>query len=319
MDPTMTNQEAQSNAQPSVTAAAGSAAAATAGEATPFKDYDNESVTDQAAIVESPATATEPPYPSDSLNFGRHRRDNVSKGQMKIGYPKGNKKNLKKFYAQQNELIGQFLGAGDEGQQQAEEDSRMAPKILNASFTIDVCLFVIQLYAAVSTGPQSLFATAADAFMDLVSSFVESARTLGGGPTESGELYLIPMIFVSISNRRKGQPDVLLPHVPQMPIRSCILHRPPEKYRRQYIRTGHVRGRRQIHLVSGSHWCHCPAYRAGRKYYVEVDIIMDQDIPLRISHDVNQSLQRKLEGSSDVERPFIHIDYDDDHKIHQEH
>lgn len=42
----------------------------------------------------------------------------------------------------------------------------------------------------------------------------------------------------------------------------------------------------------------CRAYHAGQKYYVEVDIIMDQNIPLRVSHDVSQTLQRKLEGKS---------------------
>lgn len=42
----------------------------------------------------------------------------------------------------------------------------------------------------------------------------------------------------------------------------------------------------------------CRAYHAGQKYYVEVDIIMGQETPLRVSHDVAQTLQRKLEGES---------------------
>lgn len=40
----------------------------------------------------------------------------------------------------------------------------------------------------------------------------------------------------------------------------------------------------------------CRAYHAGQNYYVEVDIVMDEDLPLKITHDVSQSLQRKLEG-----------------------
>jgi hypothetical protein len=40
----------------------------------------------------------------------------------------------------------------------------------------------------------------------------------------------------------------------------------------------------------------CRAYHAGQNYYVEVDIVMGEDTPLKISHDVSQSLQRKLEG-----------------------
>lgn len=63
----------------------------------------------------------------------------------------------------------------------------------------------------------------------------------------------------------------------------------------------------------------CRAYHAGQKYYVEVDVIMDPQLPLKISHDVGQSLQRKLEGLGDVERAFVHVDYEDDHDIHEEH
>jgi divalent metal cation (Fe/Co/Zn/Cd) transporter len=40
----------------------------------------------------------------------------------------------------------------------------------------------------------------------------------------------------------------------------------------------------------------CRAYHAGQNYYVEVDIVMDEDTPLKVSHDVSQTLQRKLEG-----------------------
>lgn len=57
----------------------------------------------------------------------------------------------------------------------------------------------------------------------------------------------------------------------------------------------------------------CRAYHAGQKYYVEVDVVMDQDTPLKISHDVGQSLQRKMEGLADVERAFVHIDYEHEH------
>jgi hypothetical protein len=46
---------------------------------------------------------------------------------------------------------------------------------------------------------------------------------------------------------------------------------------------------------------------------------MDPDTPLRASHDVSQSLQRKLEGLADVERAFVHVDYEFEHDIHEEH
>jgi divalent metal cation (Fe/Co/Zn/Cd) transporter len=40
----------------------------------------------------------------------------------------------------------------------------------------------------------------------------------------------------------------------------------------------------------------CRAYHAGQNYYVEVDIVMDEELPLKVTHDVSQTLQRKLEG-----------------------
>lgn len=46
---------------------------------------------------------------------------------------------------------------------------------------------------------------------------------------------------------------------------------------------------------------------------------MDESTPLKISHDVNQELQRKLEGLQDVERAFVHVDYEHEHAIDQEH
>lgn len=136
-------------------------AAVAAGETSSSKDGNPSStVVEQGPSVEaSAATSSAAELNPDPLNFGRHRRDNVSQRQMKIDHPNGNKRKLKKFYTRQNELIDQFLGADDEERQQVEEDARVAPKIkfaVNASFTVNFCLFVIQLYAAVSTGSLSV-------------------------------------------------------------------------------------------------------------------------------------------------------------------
>ncbi len=63
----------------------------------------------------------------------------------------------------------------------------------------------------------------------------------------------------------------------------------------------------------------CRAYHAGQKYYVEIDVVMDENLPLRVTHDVGQTLQRKLEGLADVERAFVHVDYENTHDINEEH
>ncbi|KAI1256302.1 hypothetical protein MGN70_001426 [Eutypa lata] len=46
---------------------------------------------------------------------------------------------------------------------------------------------------------------------------------------------------------------------------------------------------------------------------------MDENVPLKVAHDVSQSLQRKLEGLGDVERAFVHVDYEHAHDVKQEH
>ena len=63
----------------------------------------------------------------------------------------------------------------------------------------------------------------------------------------------------------------------------------------------------------------CRAYHAGQNYYVEVDIVMDEGLPLKVTHDVSQTLQRKLEGLADVERAYVHVDYESEHDIFEEH
>ncbi|KDN52511.1 hypothetical protein K437DRAFT_254095 [Tilletiaria anomala UBC 951] len=58
----------------------------------------------------------------------------------------------------------------------------------------------------------------------------------------------------------------------------------------------------------------CKAYHSGPKYIVEVDIVMKPETPLWLSHDVSQDLQDRLEMLPMVERAFIHVDHESDHK-----
>ncbi|KAK3202359.1 hypothetical protein GRF29_161g970612 [Pseudopithomyces chartarum] len=51
------------------------------------------------------------------------------------------------------------------------------------------------------------------------------------------------------------------------------------------------------------------AYHAGDKINVECDIVVDETISLRDSHDLGESLQYVLESVPYVDRAFVHIDY----------
>jgi divalent metal cation (Fe/Co/Zn/Cd) transporter len=51
------------------------------------------------------------------------------------------------------------------------------------------------------------------------------------------------------------------------------------------------------------------AYHAGDKLNVEVDIVLDEGLNMRDSHDLGESLQYVLESVPTVERAFVHLDY----------
>jgi len=56
------------------------------------------------------------------------------------------------------------------------------------------------------------------------------------------------------------------------------------------------------------------AYHSGPRLVVEVDIVMDPGESLKATHDVAEELQMKLESLPDVERAYVHIDYETSHK-----
>jgi divalent metal cation (Fe/Co/Zn/Cd) transporter len=55
------------------------------------------------------------------------------------------------------------------------------------------------------------------------------------------------------------------------------------------------------------------AYHSGPRLIVEVDIVMDPNDTLRSTHDVAEELQIKLESLPNVERAYVHVDFETDH------
>ncbi len=56
------------------------------------------------------------------------------------------------------------------------------------------------------------------------------------------------------------------------------------------------------------------AYHSGPRIIVEVDVVMAPEESLRTTHDVAEELQTKLESLPDVERAYVHIDFETSHK-----
>lgn len=56
------------------------------------------------------------------------------------------------------------------------------------------------------------------------------------------------------------------------------------------------------------------AYTFGVLYFVEVDIELPEELPLKEAHTIGESLQMKIEKIPEVERAFVHLDYECEHK-----
>ncbi|XP_021901395.1 metal tolerance protein 9-like isoform X2 [Carica papaya] len=55
-------------------------------------------------------------------------------------------------------------------------------------------------------------------------------------------------------------------------------------------------------------------YTFGSYYFVEVDIVLPEDMPLHKAHNIGETLQEKLEQLPEVERAFVHIDFEFTHR-----
>ncbi|KAJ3251726.1 hypothetical protein HK103_002181 [Boothiomyces macroporosus] len=58
----------------------------------------------------------------------------------------------------------------------------------------------------------------------------------------------------------------------------------------------------------------CRAYHSGNNVFCEVDIVLPPQMRLDESHDIGESLQNRLEELPDVDRAYVHLDYEIDHK-----
>ncbi|MBA0603539.1 hypothetical protein Gorai_003679, partial [Gossypium raimondii] len=52
------------------------------------------------------------------------------------------------------------------------------------------------------------------------------------------------------------------------------------------------------------------AYTFGVLYFVEVDIELPEDLPLKEAHTIGETLQIKIEKLPEVERAFVHLDFE---------
>jgi len=125
---------------------------------------------DDDTINAVPEVSQEDPY---LLRGSKWEEEEKTKKGRSIREVQGRLKKRKvvKYYNRQNALIDAYLGSMDEEAAEVQDTVNNGWKVkfaVNASFSVNGFLFVIQLYAAVSTGSLALFGTAADAFVSLI-------------------------------------------------------------------------------------------------------------------------------------------------------
>ncbi|KAJ4705772.1 Metal tolerance protein [Melia azedarach] len=57
------------------------------------------------------------------------------------------------------------------------------------------------------------------------------------------------------------------------------------------------------------------AYNLGSQYFVEVHIVLPGEMSLSEAHNIGESLQEKLEQLPEVERAFVHVDFNITHQL----
>ncbi|CAI9773205.1 unnamed protein product [Fraxinus pennsylvanica] len=61
------------------------------------------------------------------------------------------------------------------------------------------------------------------------------------------------------------------------------------------------------------------AYTFGSQYFVEIDVVLPGDMPLAKAHNIGETLQEKLEQLPEVERAFVHTDFESIHRPEHNH
>jgi cation diffusion facilitator family transporter len=333
----------------------------------------------------------------DPLNLAQHIKTDLSS----LANPK-----LVDFYKKQNDLINSFLDPF-----KATDDQEMLHlklKIaINGSFAANVFLFALQLTASILSGSLALFASSADSFMDVASSFVlffaskiASQHNLIDYPVGKSRFEPVGIIIfatlmstlslqiliTSIQSLINGNRDIAIGTVSiicisvaiatktilylyckslkQFPVAKVYMtdHRNDiflnstaivfsilaEKFLWYIDPVGAIlialgiiytwigTAREHVTLLAGKSadpaflskityisLTHdpqikqidtCRAYHSGNNYFVEVDVVFPPETLLYQAHDIGESLQIKLESLDDVDRAFVHLDYETDHK-----
>ncbi|XP_056169425.1 metal tolerance protein 11 isoform X4 [Syzygium oleosum] len=253
----------------------------------------------------------------------------------------GPEDNVAEYYQQQVEMLEGFNemdalaergfvpGMSKEEREKLAKSETFAIRISNVA---NMFLFAAKVYASIRSGSLAIIASTLDSLLDLLSGFILwftafSMQTPNPYHYPIGKKRMQPLgilVFASVmatlglqiilESARQLLSDLalytirtwsmtVLENVNSLVGRAAA---PEFLQKLTYLCWNHNKAIKNIDTVR--------AYTFGSHYFVEVDIVLPADMPLQEAHDIGESLQEKLELLPEIERAFVHLDYEYSHK-----
>ncbi|KAL9053620.1 MAG: hypothetical protein Q9162_004648 [Coniocarpon cinnabarinum] len=266
-------------------------------------------------------------------------RKNISRrnslvGTLNLSKEAAKAKRVCDFYEEQNKNIVRLLKPVELHRKEAKELSEsnaLRYKIaVHASFAANICLAILQLYGAISSGSLSLFTTMADALFDPMSNLtlllcnraVKNVNPRKFPASLSRNDIIINGVGLCTSilgSKIRWYIDPIGAICLALLIITLWLRTAVAEFQLLVGVTANTAILQHITYISMTHSPNVKsldtvrAWHSGPRLIVEVDIVMNADDTLRFTHDVAEELQTKLENLPNVDRAYVHVDYETDH------
>ncbi|KAB2601865.1 metal tolerance protein 10-like [Pyrus ussuriensis x Pyrus communis] len=234
-------------------------------------------------------------------------------GRSRFAFQK--KYKVEEYYKKQERLLegfsemetmteeGWLPGSLTEDQmKQLAKSERMA---VHASNVANLVLFAAKVYASIMSRSLAVIASTLDSLLDLLSGFIlwftaNAMKNPNQFRYPIGKKRMQPVIALYTINTWA---KTVLENVHALIGRTA----PPDFLAKlTYLIWNHHEEIKHIDTVR--------AYTFGSHYFVEVDIVLPEDMLLNKAHNIGETLQEKLEQLPEVERAFVHIDFEFTHR-----
>ncbi|XP_052154598.1 metal tolerance protein 6 isoform X2 [Oryza glaberrima] len=216
--------------------------------------------------------------------------------------------------------------------EECEKVARSEALAIRLSNIANMVLFAAKVYASIRSGSLAIIASTLDSLLDLLSGFILwftafSKKTSNPYRYPIGKRRMQPLgilVFASVmatlglqiilESTRSLFYDLAIYTIRTWSmtvlenVHSLVGQSASPEYLQKltYLCWNHHKAVRHIDTVR--------AYTFGSHYFVEVDIVLPCDMPLQEAHDIGEAPQEKLESLPEIERAFVHLDYEFTHQ-----